>query len=334
MRAPIAITSFLAALLLTAAGAVAAMEPPVPPWQAELGRDHPLAGVIWAPRGQQRLTPSAVIARAEAADFVLLGEVHDNPDAHRLQAWVLGAMIEQGRRPAVAFEMFDGSQAKGIALQIGAAPRDADALAAAVGWEDSGWPDFAMYRPIVQAALEAELPVLPANLPPDVIRAVVRGGDIPADIAKAIAAADALPPAQQEALASDIRDSHCGHLPEAMIAPMTRAQKARDVVMARALSDGAARDGSDGAVLIAGNGHTRADRAVPFHLRRLAPDAEILSIGFIEVEAGKTQPAQYGELYGEAGAPPFDIVWFTPRQQRPDPCEALERRMREHGKAD
>ncbi len=333
MRPAAIIAAALSGTILLAAQA------PAPPWHSTLGRDHPLAGTIWAADQAQPLTPEQVVERAADADFVLLGEVHDNPDAHRLQAWVLEEMVAQGRRPAVAFEMFDRGQEKAIGVQLEKAPRDADALAAALDWENSGWPDFAMYRPILQAALDAGLPVLPANLSRDLVRGIMMGEelppDLPADLAEVVAATQALPEEHTAALADEIRDSHCGEMPESMMAPMTRAQKVRDVAMARALAEGARQSGG-GAVLIAGNGHTRNDRGAPFYLRPIVgEDARILSLGIVEVEEGKLEPADYTELYaGLDGALPFDVVWFTPAQERADPCESLKRHMDDKGRGD
>src|SRR6266480_2784062 len=79
---------------------------PLPEWQSPLGRDHALIGTIWDVRAGVAITPETFVTRVAARRFVLLGEKHDNPDHHRLQAWVVGALIAAGRRPAVAFEMF------------------------------------------------------------------------------------------------------------------------------------------------------------------------------------------------------------------------------------
>ncbi len=42
------------------------------------------------------------------------------------------------------------------------------------------------------------------------------------------------------------------------------------------------------------------------------------------MESGKTDPARYLE---RSGAAAFDLLWFTPRAEREDPCAALERRL-------
>jgi uncharacterized iron-regulated protein len=57
-------------------------------------------------------------------------------------------------------------------------------------------------------------------------------------------------------------------------------QRARDAHIAAAMRDA----GGDGAVLIAGAGHARRDMGVP----RLLPDADVISLAFIEVRADMT----------------------------------------------
>ena len=95
---------------------------------------------------------------------------------------------------------------------------------------------------------------------------------------------------------------------------VARIQRARDALMAEVLVSQAA------AVLIAGNGHTRKDRGAPYYLRRLKPKANILSIGYVEVDAAATSPQDYAAIYNAARLP-FDLVWFTPRRDTEDPCQ-------------
>jgi hypothetical protein len=114
-----------------------------------------------------------------------------------------------------------------------------------------------------------------------------------------------------------------------MVERMIEAQQARDAHLARALLDHA----SDGAVLIAGNGHVRRDFGVPLHLARWAPDASVASVGLLEVSPGDETPGD-ALAHLDGGVIPFDYVWFTPRVDLVDPCErfreALEQ-MRARG---
>ena len=133
---------------------------PEEPWQAPVRQDHALVGQIWDVAAGAFIDRATLVDRLRQGRFVLLGEKHDNPDHHRLQAWLLRALIAAGRRPAVGFEMFTVDDAPAIAQQLAAHPDDAVGLAEAVNWQSSGWPAWAMYQPIAEAALQAKLPII------------------------------------------------------------------------------------------------------------------------------------------------------------------------------
>jgi uncharacterized iron-regulated protein len=287
------------------------------PWQATHGREHELTGRIWDVRRARFLSPEALTARLGAARLVLLGETHDNPDHHRLQAWIVRALITAGRRPAVAFEMLSPEEAPALAAHLAAAPVDVAGLGAAVGWTRRGWPDWTMYQPIAEAALDAGLPLLPANITAGAARALVRGE--PAGLDSGLVTRFGLdrPPAPPvtAALAAEIREAHCGHVPERLVPGMVAAQRARDATMAeRLLAAGPA-----GAVLIAGAGHVRVDRGVPAYVRAVAPEVALASLAFLEVSPEWALTG--GAPVRAAGPPPFDYVWFTPRVDEGDPCD-------------
>jgi uncharacterized iron-regulated protein len=297
--------------------AAAAPRPAGAPWQSAFGRDHPLAGRIWDVAHERFIAPEALVGRLSGARFVLLGETHDNQDHHRLQAQVLRALITAGRRPTVAFEMLSTAQAPALARHLATAPTDAAGLGEAVGWSRSGWPDWRLYQPIAEAALGAGLPVVTANVPPAVARALARGDRTALD--RGLAARHGLDqgpaPAVETAMAAEIRDSHCGHAPERLVAGMVLAQRVRDAQMAESLATGG---DADGAVLIAGAGHVRTDRGVPAYLRARLPGATVASLAFVEVAPERLTPEDYARSLG--GTLPFDFVWFTPRANDEDPC--------------
>ena len=84
-------------------------------WKSPLGRNHPLTGRIWDVSSDRFIDRKTLVERLARADFVLLGERHDNPDHHMLQAEVLRDLIAVGRRPAVGFEMLGLDDASIIA---------------------------------------------------------------------------------------------------------------------------------------------------------------------------------------------------------------------------
>lgn len=303
---------------------------PVETWQSTVGRDHPLTGRIWDVTAGRFIDHTTLVTRLARNRFVLLGEKHDNPDHHRLQAWLLRALVAASRRPAVGFEMFDTDQQATIDRHLGAAPTDAAGLADAVNWDNAGWPDWLLYQPIVEVALDARLPIIATNLSPTMVGTLSREG--PASLEGGLGARLGIdrPLARDthEAMAADIRDSHCGYAPEALIESMITVQRARDAQMAERL---AAAGRERGAVLIAGVGHVRTDWGVPVYLETRLPGSTVTSVALLEVESGETQPAAYAAQFRE-GPLPFDYVWFTPRVDDADPCEQFRMQLKELGK--
>jgi uncharacterized iron-regulated protein len=262
---------------------------------------EPLTGRIWDTRAERYVAAEEMLERAAHARHVLLGETHDNAEHHRLQLAVLQALASRGEPRVLAREQFDSDQQAAIDAARGAGA-DAEALADAGHFERKGW-NWPQYRPLVELALAHGWPLVAANLSRSEARAIV------ADPARSRLAPP--PPAVKRALEHDIASSHCGAAPEAKrLAGMVEAQRARDARMAEVL----ASQGSSGSVLIAGIGHVRRDRGVPLYL----PDRAVLSVAFVEVQAGRVSPHDYYDSFASASS--FDYLWFTPRAERDDPC--------------
>lgn len=255
----------------------------------------PADRIVDRARGRE-VSRAELLAALRAADFVLLGEVHDNPRHHRLRGELIAAL---GAVPVVAEHLSRGQR-----VHFGA---DRLASLVAAGFEPQGWA-WPLHEPLFAAIERAGGPLLGGNLPRDLVRQVARGGALPADVAAALDAAP-LPPAAQAALDEDLRLGHCGQLPAARLPAMRQAQRARDAAMALALLAAPSRP----AVLIAGNGHVRTDNGVPRVLAALAPGRQVVAVGFLE--AGDATPD-----------PPFDFTWTTAAQPREDPCAGLKLR--------
>jgi uncharacterized iron-regulated protein len=329
MRRPL----LAAAFLLAAAGCARSYAPlvaqPVAPgrgWVSALHRDHPLAGKIWDVRAARFVDEAGLVSALSGAEVVLLGETHDNVDHHVLQARMIQAIAAAGRRPAVAFEMLSTEQQPELDGALAAKAPTPDAVAKAVGWDESGWPAFkTYYRPIFAAALEAGLPLVGANLPRKQVREVMKKGAeaLPAPVRARIDWVGAPSPDEAKALREEMQASHCGQLPETLLEPMLLGQRARDAQMAERLAEvGAGR----GAVLVAGSGHARTDRGVPVYLEP-AVRGRTVAVAFREVSGGRNEPAAYAIDEG-AAALPYDFVVFTPGVGREDPCKGFGDAMR------
>jgi uncharacterized iron-regulated protein len=300
-------------------------------WKSPVDRNHPLTGRIWDVSSARFIDSRSLVIYLARADFLLLGERHDSPDHHLLQADVLRSLIAVGRRPAVGFEMFSVDDAIAIADQLAAAPNDAAGLGSAVNWNERGWPDWAMYQPIAEAALEAKLRIVATNLSHASAKRMRSDGIAALEPRVTRELGLDRPPSESmfANMAADIRDSHCGYASEESVKLMVGVQRARDAQMAHNLI--AASD-SDGAILVAGAGHVRNDYGVPVYLSTKAPGKLVISLAFLEVDQQKTEPYSYALPYPN-GRLPFDYVWFTPRVDDENPCEKFKSQFEQLKKA-
>lgn len=264
-----------------------------------------------------------IVEMLAGARYALLGELHDNPALHRLRLGWLQRLAD-GHRFVIAMEQFDAvmqPRLDAARARIESAADDGSAgagraerareLAEAAGFSFTGW-DWPLYEPVVALALARGLPLIAANLSARETAAIARGG------ASAVSGPRGDRPAgwtdgDQAEMASAIRDGHCGLLPEAAIAAMVDAQLARDRTMARAMIDAHRASGLQ-VLLLAGNGHVRADIGVPRHLAELDAGGKTFAVGI-----------------GELGAPlsgRFDRFVAVEKILREDPCEALRRRFK------
>ncbi|MCB1341867.1 MAG: ChaN family lipoprotein [Pseudooceanicola sp.] len=242
------------------------------------------------------------VSALQDADIVLLGEVHDNPGHHAAQAQAIAALGPT----ALVFEMLTPDQAKTVVPSLMA---DEAALSAALDWENSGWPDFALYFPLFQAAPDAA--ILGAGLPRDAARQALEGG-----VAKHFGSdaghfglADPLPPEEQAAREAEQAAAHCDALPDSLLPGMVDLQRLRDALLARAALEALDAHGGP-VVVITGNGHARRDGGVPQVLEHVRPGVRVVSVG--QDEGGRIDGV-------------YDVVWEGPLVKRRDPCEAFRK---------
>ncbi len=105
-------------------------------------------GLIWDVAARAPVTRQALEERLVATDYILLGEKHDNPGHHQLQAEIIQRLVRAGRRPALVWEMLPRSKQGDIDAHLTKENPDPDGFAAAVGWDDLGW---GIGRPIVRS---------------------------------------------------------------------------------------------------------------------------------------------------------------------------------------
>jgi len=302
-------------------------------WQSGHNLHNPLVGKLYSMQGEQK-NPAELIDRFENAQYLLLGEQHDNPDHHLIQSLLLASFNAQKERPvAVVFEMVPQRLQHVLDEVARHNPPDylnrdkrLETLSKNLEWEKRGWYSWNIYQPLFLAAIAERMPMKAGNLNRATIKAISRNGFDALESAQQarLGLQQSFPHASQVSLHEELEKSHCGLLPAAALPAMAKVQRAKDGSMANALIKAGAR--RPGAVLIAGNGHVRNDRGVPYVLRKLDPKAEVLSIGIIETVPGADTFSDY-DLKNEQGAPLYDYVIFTPKFDTVDHCAALREQL-------
>ncbi len=272
--------------------------PQLPAWQSPEGLEHADLGVIRDLRSGEQLTPQQLIERLAKAPRVLVGERHDNPDHHALQLWLLQALAGQRTQGSMLLEMLNPDQQIRVE-QVQAAMAGGESvsdLPSALAWQRN-W-DWAMYGPILRYALAQPYPVLSANLDRSEIMRIYAARPVLSGTASTAAVV-------RTPLLAQIRDSHCGQLPENQLPAMLAVQQQRDRRMAERLLDA-----PEPAILFAGAFHVRRDLGVPLHLADLgaAPDSLVL----ILAEVGKPVAVEAA-----------DFVWYSAAQPEQDHCAKL-----------
>lgn len=246
------------------------------------------------------LIPADVTAAMQSADVVILGETHDNPRHHAVQAEAIEAISPS----AVVWEMVTEEGAQRLAQT---AASDPDELSRILRWAESGWPPLSMYYPVFKATTA---PVYGAMVPRKAARAALERG------AATTLGADAalygltvpLPAEEQAAREADQLAAHCNAMPAEVLPQLVAIQRLRDAVLTRAILRAVDETGGP-VVVITGNGHARKDRGVPTFLSRMRPGVRVFALG--QSEDGVTD--------GE-----FDAVIDSPSVDREDPCKAFE----------
>ena len=293
------------------------------PWTAfttRLNADHPDVGKIWSVADTRDITPDELIFRLAKSRNVLIGEIHDNPDHHRLQAWIIAQLAARGRNPAVVMEMIGKDSSEILQAYLANPKRTPEGLGEALKWAESGWPEWKFYQPIAEAAFAANLSIKPGDAPRAELRGITKDGPsaIPPETVKRLRLDHGLSPGLEKALHDEIIAAHCNMLPEKAMPKFVFIQRLRDAHLAEAME---APENTGGAVLIAGAGHVRRDRAVPVYLQSSAA-----VVVLAEAHPGEPLSAAYGPE-DPAGKPAADYIWLTPGMERPDPCEEMRKAM-------
>lgn len=134
----------------------------------------------------------AMLAELARADVVMVGEQHDDPNTHRLEAAILQGLVRRNVDATVSLEMFERDAQQLVDGYLGGSLTEEEFLKGS-----RPWPRYATdYRPLVELARVKGWPVIASNVPRTYASAVAKGG---------VAILDALAPSERALIAQDIQ---------------------------------------------------------------------------------------------------------------------------------
>ena len=248
---------------------------------------------------QQTITQDQLISVLRKADFILLGELHDNPYHHQIRGQIIKQISNKKYSIVVEYLLADQKvKFSGSTLQS----------LEEFGYSPKAWP-WKIYQPLFEDIRASGLTIYGSNLERNISKALFTGGALPPNMQDAYDKSS-LDTSAKRQLDQDLIDGHCGKLPAHYLEPMFKVQRLTDISMAQVMI------AHQPAILLAGNGHIRRDYGVPQVLTSLTPSRSKISVGFVEEE--KRDAKTLTDLHQQ-----YDFIWITPSIKREDPCANL-----------
>ena len=132
-----------------------------------------------------------MLADLAKADVVFVGEQHDDPNTHRLEAAILDGLRRRGAAVILSLEMFERDAQPALNSYLAGKTAEEEFLKSS-----RPWPRYATdYRALVEMAKAEHWPVVASNVPRRYASEVAKAGK---------GAIDALPAAERELAAQDL----------------------------------------------------------------------------------------------------------------------------------
>jgi uncharacterized iron-regulated protein len=233
----------------------------------------------------------SMLADLARADVVLVGEQHDDPNTHRVEAAILLGLHRRKVPVTLSLEMFERDTQGSLDAYLAGTMAEQDFLKAS-----RPWPRYATdYRPLVELARSEQWPIIAANVPRRIASAVAKAGK---------AALDTLPEADRSLVAAELqcpRDAYFdrfaaqmnshpnpGQAKEAAEQTTERyywSQCLKDETMAEAIVAGFEREASRPGTIVHYNGafHSDFGLGTADRVRRRLPGRRVAVISVLPV---------------------------------------------------
>lgn len=220
-------------------------------------------------------------AHLEDKDFILVGESHDNPCDHKVQARIMNLLSETGSDFVLGLEMV-GIRGQEVLDEFNRGEIDLAELPEKLDWEKNWGHEFDLYEPVFRKARELGVPVKALNLPPGISRQISHHGldslgweeriyYLPDEIIS--------PPEAQIEFLQEQFGIHQDFIPEdrADVEQFIQAQSAWDTQMARMALYWKDKT-SFQVVVLAGSEHVRQGWGIEHRLQEMDPEASITRV--------------------------------------------------------
>lgn len=232
-----------------------------------------------------------MLASLTSADVVLVGEQHDDPNTHRLEAAVLDGLIRRNVPAVISLEMFERDVQPALDAYLSGRVGEEETLKSS-----RPWPRYMTdYRGLVERAKAHAWPVIAANVPRRIAQDVAKNGKEAlsklSDIDRAFVASDLQCPLDDyyDRFTKSMGSHPSGNqTPEQQQAAMERyywSQCVKDETMAESIAAAVQRRSAPGPV-VHYNGAFHSDFRLGTAARvvRRLPDKRIVLISMIPVD--------------------------------------------------
>jgi uncharacterized iron-regulated protein len=251
-------------------------------------------------------------------DVVYLGEEHQNRFHIEAALQVLKSLIEQGRKPTLAMEMFGWDGQPAIDRYVSGQESDRSIFLEQSRWLQNWGGPFEDYEPLVQFAKDRQLSLVAMNPPKTLVKMVVKKGLVEArsdpEMARWGMRDESIvdDPLYREWIIRQLQQCHGGG--ESLYQSMYEASMVRDEGMAKTIVDRfatirSAKDPTAGPLVsYTGGGHIQYQLPVPKRvIRRAESHVRQRSIYMTSFERDRAS-----DLEGMIRDKVADYIWLTP----------------------
>ncbi len=259
---------------------------------------------------------------------VYLGERHSIARHHDLEAWVVGQLAKRNVPLVLGLEQMEAVH-QAVLDRYAKGEISFEQLADATQWAKR-WAGYRQYRPVLEAARQAQSPILALNARSETVRQVARSGGVakldPAMRQQLPAEMQLQDPAYEKLLSLQLM-VHMAATAQ-RLRPMIEAQIVRDETMASALASFLQSPAGQGrtAVVVCGAGHVGYGLGTAARVRRRVPGVKDRIVLFSESGDVELSPQEQAmarpiamthEQLRELARPIADYLHATSMKSRP-----------------